>query len=69
MRWENVRQQQPEDYKKGRQMTDHRVLMQELLLENAELHRTVYDARIGSNRETKEKDGPRKEDATTTGRR
>lgn len=50
-------------------MTDHRVLMQELLLENAELHRTVYDARIGSNRETKEKDGPRKEDAPATGRR
>lgn len=50
-------------------MTDHRVLMQELLLENAELHRTVYDARIGSNRETKETDAPREEDAPVTGRR
>lgn len=50
-------------------MTDHRLLMQELLLENAELRRTVYDARIGSSRETKEKDAPRKEDAPATGRR
>ena len=49
-------------------MNDHRTLMQELLLENAELHRTVYDARIGSDRD-KKNDRAEREDDVQAGRK
>lgn len=49
-------------------MNDHRTLMQELLLENAERHRTVYDARIGNNRDTKIDRAEREDDAQAGGK-
>lgn len=49
-------------------MNDHRTLMQELLLENAELHRTVYNARIGGNRD-KKNDRAEREDNAQAGRK
>lgn len=50
-------------------MNDHGTLMQELLLENAERHRTVYDARIGNNRDTKNDRAEREDDASPGGRK
>lgn len=50
-------------------MNDHGTLMQELLLENAELHRTVYDARIGSDRAKKNDRAEREDDASPAGRK
>ena len=50
-------------------MNDHRTLMQELLLENAERHRTVYDARIGDSRVKKNDRAEREDDASPSGRK
>ena len=50
-------------------MNDHGTLMQELLLENAERHRTVYDARIGSDRAKKNDRAEREDDASPGGRK
>lgn len=50
-------------------MNDHRTLMQELLLENAERHRTVYDARIGSDRAKKNDRAEREDDVARAGRK